>query len=371
MQVIGILSIALAFIWSLVGVSCSYIGPGPCTNPAVRKEWRTFSASQRADWIRAVNCLSHLPHDPSLTPSVDPSVSLIPPVNASGSYYDDIVYMHMDLNTRIHYTGQFLPWHRWYVYVFEQSLKNKCGYTGEFPYWDWTIDAPNFYESSFWKDSDPNSGLGGWGDPNKDFSVPDGGFNNFHISYPSPHTLRRNYKLLAFNSSLLPAVLKPFLPDPLLEANVSFTASAIEALLETPAGDYRDFQKTFEGWEGAHAAVHLTTGGDLGGTCPINAPSNCVEAQTWSANEPLFFMHHAMVDKVWYDWQLRDPANANSFFGGSVEALQSAATYNQYPTGGPPFLGTNSTIPADGMFPEVTIGDVLDTTSGILCYIYE
>ena len=29
-----------------------------------------------------------MPHDPSLAPSVDPSVSLIPPVNALGSYYD-------------------------------------------------------------------------------------------------------------------------------------------------------------------------------------------------------------------------------------------------------------------------------------------
>jgi hypothetical protein len=54
MQVASILSIALVFIWSVVGVSCSY-GPGPCTNPAVRKEWRAFSASEKAEWIRAVN----------------------------------------------------------------------------------------------------------------------------------------------------------------------------------------------------------------------------------------------------------------------------------------------------------------------------
>ena len=30
-----------------------------------------------------------------------------------------------------------------------------------------------------------------------------------------------------------------------------------------------------------------------------------------------------------------------------------------------------STMPADGIFLEVTIGDVMDTTSGILCYVYE
>ena len=49
-----------------------------------------------------------------------------------------------------------------------------------------------------------------------------------------------------------------------------------------------------------------------------------------------------MIDKIWYDWQLRNPVNADSFFGGSVEALQSQATYNQYPNGGPPYLGVST-----------------------------
>jgi hypothetical protein len=58
MQVTGIISIALVFIWSVVGVSCSY-GSGPCTKPAVRKEWRTFSTHEKEEWIRAVNvCMS-------------------------------------------------------------------------------------------------------------------------------------------------------------------------------------------------------------------------------------------------------------------------------------------------------------------------
>jgi hypothetical protein len=35
-----------------------------------------------------IQCLSEQPHDSALTPSVNPLVSLIPPVNASSSYYD-------------------------------------------------------------------------------------------------------------------------------------------------------------------------------------------------------------------------------------------------------------------------------------------
>ena len=49
-----------------------------------------------------------------------------------------------------------------------------------------------------------------------------------------------------------------------------------------------------------------------------------------------------MVDKVWYDWQHRNPENAKSYFGGSVEALENFTTYDQYPNGGPPFLDVRS-----------------------------
>jgi hypothetical protein len=46
---------------------------------------RIVSHSEAVFWLQ---CLSHQPHDPALAPSVEPSISIIPPVNASGSYYD-------------------------------------------------------------------------------------------------------------------------------------------------------------------------------------------------------------------------------------------------------------------------------------------
>ena len=54
MQVPSILSIALAIVWSAVGVSCFY-DKSPCTTPVVRKEWRAFSVSEKTEWIQAVN----------------------------------------------------------------------------------------------------------------------------------------------------------------------------------------------------------------------------------------------------------------------------------------------------------------------------
>jgi hypothetical protein len=102
---------------------------------------------------------------------------------------------------------------------------------------DGQIDAPDFYESPFWKDSDPQSGLGGWGDPNVDYSVPDGGFHTLPLSYPLPHTIFRNFTLISppFLGGAQPA--SPMINDP-----SSFSASAIESILEISPGDYKQFQ---------------------------------------------------------------------------------------------------------------------------------
>lgn len=116
---------------------------------------------------------------------------------------------------------------------------------------------------------------------------------------------------------------------------------------------------------------HTARTRDMFGACPTNAPSNCTPGPKWSPNDPLFYMHHGTIDKIWSDWQNRNPASASSFFGGSVAHHANLSDNAKYPTGGPPYLGLDSIIPTDGLFPEVTIGDVLNTTGGYLCYVYE
>jgi tyrosinase len=51
-----------------------------------------------------------------------------------------------------------------------------------------------------------------------------------------------------------------------------------------------------------------------------------------------------MIDKIWYDWQNRDPMNANSFYGGSVEYIYSLAAWDEYPNGGPPYLDVSTRV---------------------------
>jgi hypothetical protein len=246
--------------------------------------------------IPQFQCLSKLPHDSALTPSVDPSVSLIPPVNASSSYYDGIIQaigfassgvgnltticrysvpphgpeysgrferipsMLFDLNVLFfRYIGRgnsFPGIAGTYISSKNHSRKSAnipaCRHIGIglsvihpslFRVYDFDggIDAPDFFESSFWKDSDLMSGLGGWGDPKDDYTVHDGGFRNLTLAYPVPHHIRRNFTLLAWDG-----IESPLVTDPLKIGNTSFSAAVIKSLLETPAGNYKEFQTVLE-----------------------------------------------------------------------------------------------------------------------------
>ncbi|KAK7030253.1 hypothetical protein VNI00_014270 [Paramarasmius palmivorus] len=236
------------------------------------------------------------------------------------------------------------------------------------------------------KDSDPKSGLGGWGDPTNDFQVPDGGFSSSKLTYPSFHTVRRNFTLQPFG------IFPPELADPARYANISFTPQEVSKLVNGFVGDYKGFQTYLEATEGVHSSVHLIVGADLAGNCPGNAPSDCVNGPTFSPNgeyvarfehiafdsrlvcvEPMFWMHHAnpeqMIDKIWLSWQQANKVNARAFEGGSVQVPLENLT--QYPTGLPPNLTLKSTIHGEGIFPDAIVQDVLSTTDGMLCYMYE
>jgi len=277
----------------------------------------------------------------------------------------------MDLNVKIHFTGLFLPWHRYYLQYFEDSLVEKCGYKGATPYWNWTIDAHDIYNSAFW-DGSP-SGVGGWGDPNNDFQIHDGGFKDMVVAYPNPHHIRRNFSLYPFSN---PDVKPPFAGDPNGPAppvgfmiNTTMTKQNVDGLIANYTGDYFGFQSYFESSTGAHIGGHLSLGGDMTGLCPKGAPAGCAYGPKWTPNDPMFFLHHGFVDKIWSDWQMRDARNTYAYGGGSVTASTIFANFVKYPTGTPPYLGFESDLPSDGLW-NATIWDVMDTTGETLCYTY-
>jgi len=106
-------------------------------------------------------------------------------------------------------------------------------------------DASNFENSTFW-DKNATSGIGGWGEPDDDFQITDGGFSSFSVSYPSPHRVRRQYT--------------PIIPGPPIRLLANrFTLNRQMAIVNGFVGDFIGFQTATE--LGPHGAVHNIVGG--------------------------------------------------------------------------------------------------------------
>jgi len=335
---------------------------GACLDPTYRREWRTMSKVERTEWISAIQCIANMPHNTSVIETQ--YLPDNPPIDPNSSYYDDYVYTHMDLVANIHLTGYFFPWHRNFIHVIEAAMQKHCGYKGAMPWWDWTKDSADLYNSQFFKDTDPSSGLGGWGNPAADMEVQDGALAGFRVTYPYQHTLRRNYTLQPWLHG------GRFYEASDKMANQSFTASEYDRLVNTYVGDYPGFQTDVEDWKGIHFGIHDIVGGDLAAYCTAGAPSTCHDIwRAYTPNDPVFWLHHATIDKLWSDWQNKHPENKHAFSGGSMPA-QDKDTYRKYPVGLPPALELSDRLPTTGLFGEVRISDVLSTTGGYLCYVY-
>ena len=105
---------------------------GSCTlkNLRVRREWGTLSKSQRKNYIKAVQCLQE---KPARTPATVAS--------GAKTRFDDFVATHINQTLTIHYTANFLSWHRYYTWLYEEALREECGFEGDQPYWDWAKTA--------------------------------------------------------------------------------------------------------------------------------------------------------------------------------------------------------------------------------------
>lgn len=113
---------------------------GTCdrNNPAVRFEWRNYSADDRKAFVNGIKCLMDKPSNGGF--------------QGSQSRYEDIVSVHQQMTPTIHQRAVFLPWHRYYVSVFESLMREECGFDRAFPWWDETLDSGKFAQSSIFTD---------------------------------------------------------------------------------------------------------------------------------------------------------------------------------------------------------------------------
>jgi tyrosinase len=162
-----------------------------------------------------------------------------------------------------HFSGKplqlFLPWHRAYLYNFEMAMRDQVpGVT--LPWWDWTLRPPrqNGIPDVFTVRRVD-------GQPNPLFSFP--------MNVPSSN----------------PPLNRPTARDPGPVEDLPDQARVDEVL--TGNTDFSSFTTALEG--DLHDQVHGWVGGDMG-LVPI------------AAYDPIFWSHHAMIDRLWWLWQVRN-----------------------------------------------------------------
>ena len=170
-------------------------------------------------------------------------------------------------NLGIHGVPQFLPWHRIFLQYFE-GLIQSVNPNVSIPYWNWH-ETWNSSSLLFQNSSAQNTGILGYNVNGSIWEDPLEGtmFNRGFTSEAQPND---NYK------------------------NQTTYSTFSNVLQTTP-----------------HNAGHRFVGGDM--------------VARYSPIDPIFYMHHCMVDKAWWDWYNGNPTADVSILDNNM------VTFNGYP----------------------------------------
>ena len=84
-------------------------------------------------------------------------------------------------------------------------------------------------------------------------------------------------------------------------------------------------------------------------------------------SDPLFFLYHCQLDRVWAALQAHHPSNRNAIAGFVV---QDPDDFDAHPLGTGTPVTEDTVIYMAGISPDAKVHDVLSTTGGYLCYQY-
>ena len=171
--------------------------------------------------------------------------------------YGKLVAIHGDMSHNQHGmnavgTQRFLPWHRAYLMRFEEAIQG-IDPKCFVPYWDWTSTR----------------------------SVP------------------------AWIRTLKPTVFIPGTGSVIVKRNASIPAKKnVTAIMAKTT--FTDFTDTLE--NGPHGEVHMEVG-------VVNGVREAMARIMVSPSDPLFWLHHAQVDRLWAQWQTANPGKNPSLSG--------------------------------------------------------
>ncbi len=255
-----------------------------------------------------------------------------------------------------HRNWWFLPWHRGYLARFEQICAEMCGNPGfRLPYWDYTESAtvPDaFFDAGldpsgagFRTDRDALmaellAGLTPW------WNAADAGTK----TELAKRSLNRPEDVIdtatrAWRTRRKPTRLAPDLDRPTASM---VSAETISAAIRTPtftsfasaaAGSHHDMAQSGLLESGPHDNIHIGTGGFMGAFM--------------SPVDPLFWLHHANLDRLWDIWQRRQS-------GAGVDPLPTGSERTRFEA--EPFLtfcdgkGQPAPVQAGGCLSTAALG---------------
>ncbi|KAK3935751.1 hypothetical protein QBC46DRAFT_421335 [Diplogelasinospora grovesii] len=315
-------------------------------NVKVRKEWRNMPAADRIAYRKAIECIME-------------QKSVYTDAPGAKSTWDDFGVLHYKQTPYTHYSATFLLWHRYYIQVLEDNLRDKCGYQGTMPYWEWGLDCADVDKSPVFDGSETSLGSNGEfiGKHRAIFGaggtgggcVKKGPFANYTVNIGpveaadplkyNPRCLKRdlNGDICSKWASLRNAT------DPILNSkNIEVFQAVLQADGRVP--EARSLGLAL------HGGGHYTISGDPGGDF------------YFSPLEPGFYLHHGQLDRLHFIWQNLDWKNRQTIAGTNT-------MYNQPPSANATLDDIQDMAPLGG---NRTLRELMDTIGGTPhCYVYE
>lgn len=332
--------------------------PGACTlaKATIRKDWAAMCPKERKKYIEAVKCFQSKPSisDPNWAPG-------------ARSRFDDFVAIHIDKTREIHGTGNFLTWHRHFTWAYEQALKKECGYQGAQPYWNWFANQDDITKSPVYDGSEYSMGSQGayfkheglWAGRGL-VLLPPGEGGGCSLSGPFKDMEVRlgpvspGMKALPINPNgplgYNPRCLRRDITNTPMEY---MTAENLYNLtLGTASRNVGIFQDELQGrpndlFIGIHASGHFVSGGEASDVYS-------------SPVDPTFYLHHAMVDRLYWIWQSLHPLQAKTV-AGTITISNTPPSRDALPT-------DILDIGVNGK--KIQLQEAWDTLAGPYCYIY-
>ena len=218
-------------------------------------------------------------------------------------------------------------------------------------YWDWSLDWEDLPASPIWGSA---LGFGGDGDPRlprtdmpADGScIENGPFAGYEVRYTGwatrPHCLSRGFGRLP--------------------ASHNFSGDAISPTALRDVLNHDDFHEFVMALElGPHDVIPNGVGGDFlmftapnGTLKPSGRHASAGNAELVLKPDPLFFLHHTQLDRIWWMWQQKETGRRLYAYHGSKENPASAEDLLVY----------------EPLSANITVRDILNTETARLCYRY-